>query len=1048
MDCRVIPPVGGAEYELQLVFHELQCSCMNCTNYCCLFIKFEYFKTNCLKQFLLFFLLFYCMLVLQAQQPNYLYNEITIKEGLAQVKVNFVQQDTKGYMWFGGNSVVQRYDGHRFQNFYIGKNRKIPGGNLQGMYFDSVKNRLWLLTGNNELGYLDPDKLTYHAVKIVTPPGFENTWFALQVNKEGGVILIYVDKGITTYNEPTNEVAAKYNAFTLPAGWEPRHVWQDEFMNYWVGTKNGLLKYNKKKKLISYRGHNEENDPVIKHFSSRAQPAFIYTYNHMRWVFFDAANGHELYSYDANTNEIKEWHPVIRKALKGKYHVIYGVTQFKDGTTWIAGINLFAQVNYQQQNISVIKAEAAGANSIRYDDVLNIYQDREKSNWVCTNKGLFRFNPSAHLFNTIIIKAVKDDIEYEHSVTDFLETSDGEILVSTWGAGVFSYNNTFNPIASKYIQRKKSVDMEMAWCLLQTKSGDIWQGYQDGKLGIYNAAAGKTSWVYPAPVNKSTIRQLAEDKNGNVWLGTHGGQLIKWEATGNQFKRVLQLKRQISRLYTDTKSNLWVCTDNDGVYCINVETEKIINSYTENAGPGRSLLINGAADILQYDDTTMVIAANGLNILNIKTGRFKYLDEGTPISNMVLDRKKNLWFTYNTGVGCRFLHNERMIYTFDARDGIGNTEFHVGAAALLRNGNIALGTSSNILVFNPEQSLNFTIGKPTVHISGVFQGNERLSVDSIMQLRQISLPHNKNTLALYFTNNQFQMLQNIFYKLEGIDKDWKQVSSDGELSLNYLPSGKFVLKAASLTEDLTPGNITAITIIVKAPFYKTWWFYSLIALAIGCLLFWFDRERTKRKEALLQMRSNIANNLHQDVNTALSNINILSEMARLKADTEPQKSKEFIEQIHSKSHNMMIAMDDMLWAISPDNDSMEKTIERVQEYIEALNNRHEVLIEMLVEERVKSLNIDMQLRHEAFLLFKESISSLIKAGAKYCKIHLRLDKTDLLYTMECRNEGCDMQQLNNLLHRQDIAKRLETIRAKMDVQMHKSISLLGCRIQL
>jgi ligand-binding sensor domain-containing protein len=996
--------------------------------------------------------LFACIILLvcftgaHGQAPSYLFTELSTKEGLAQVTVNFVQQDAKGFIWLGGNSIVQRYDGHRFQNFYVGKNRKIPGTNLQGMHYDSVTNRLWLLTGNKELGYLDADNLSYHAVKIVTPPGYENKWFALQVNKKGGVILIYVDSGITTFNEQANEVAAKYNSFSLPTGWEPRHVWQDEFENYWIGTKNGLLKYNGKKKLLSYRGHNEENDPVINQFANKAQPAFIYTYDSMHWVYFDAGAGRQIYSYDTNTGTLKEWHPVIRKALREKYHSLYGVVQFKDGTTWFSGAGILARVDYQQHSLTFIKAEASGANSIRYDDIYNMYQDREKSNWICTNKGLFRFNPSAHVFNTVNNVAENDNKEYDHSVTGFLETSDGEILVSTWGAGVFSYNSTFNPIASKYIQRNKPVDMSMAWCLLQKKNGDIWQGHQAGKLGIYNAATKKTSWLYPEPANKRTIRQLAEDKDGNVWMGTHGGQLVKWDVATNQFKLAYQLKRLISRLYFDTKNNLWVCTDNDGVYCINTTDEKIVRHYTEDGAPGKRLLTNGASDILQYDDTTMVISSNGLSILNTNTETVKYLDEGTPITSMVLDKKKNLWFTFNTGIACRQLQNEALIYTFDARDGIGNTEFQVGAATVLRNGNIAFGTSHDMVVFDPAVPVNFTIGKPVVQVSGVFLGDKQLPVDSVLRLKALALAHNQNSLSFHFTNNQFQNLQNIHYRVEGLDEDWKKLPANGEVNLNYLPPGKYILKATCMDASLQPGHITSIPITVAPPFYKTWWFYSLVALAMGGLLFWIDAERMKRKNALLNMRSNIANNLNQEVHTVLNNINILSEMAKMKSDTDPRKSKEFIEQIQHKSHNMIIAMDDMLWAIAPENDSMEKTVDRLREYIESLNNRHGAGIRLLVDEPVMKLDLNMQVRHEAFILFKESILSLVKAGAPNCNIHIALEKPQLAYTIQFSADGCDAQQLNHLQQRQDISHRLEAINARLNIDLRKSVSVLELKV--
>ena len=210
------------------------------------------------------------------QAQEYLFTQITPKEGLASITPNYIAQDAKGYMWFGGNSVLQRYDGFRFQTFHVGKGKDIPGGNILGVHLDN-KNRLWLLTGNNNLGYLDADNFSYHPVKIVTPAGFENAHVALQVNKQGGIILIYVDKGITTFNEAANEMSAKYNAFIIPKGWEPRHLVQDEEANYWICSANGLLKYNSKKKVLSYRGHNQENDPVIKLFEKTKKPGFIYT---------------------------------------------------------------------------------------------------------------------------------------------------------------------------------------------------------------------------------------------------------------------------------------------------------------------------------------------------------------------------------------------------------------------------------------------------------------------------------------------------------------------------------------------------------------------------------------------------------------------------------------------------------------------------------------------------------------------------------------------------------------------------------------------------
>ena len=73
----------------------------------------------------------------------------------------------------------------------------------------------------------------------------------------------------------------------------------------------------------------------------------------------------------------------------------------------------------------------------------------------------------------------------------------------------------------------------------------------------------------------------------------------------------------------------------------------------------------------------------------------------------------------------------------------------------------------------------------------------------------------------------------------------------------------------------------------------------------------------KRIRSTQQIRSEIGFNLATDVTTTLSNINLMSEMAKRKADNDIERSKELIEQISEKSNNMITALDDMLWSIDP-----------------------------------------------------------------------------------------------------------------------------------
>ncbi|MEO5681741.1 MAG: two-component regulator propeller domain-containing protein [Chitinophagaceae bacterium] len=980
---------------------------------------------------------------LQAQQ--YLFSRLGFKDGLNQENIHGVQQDARGFIWIAAGNVLQRYDGNRLVNFFSGSKGGFPHGGIRGMKIDA-KNRLWLLNGVASVGYIDPNNFSYHPVKVQVPEKFDNVINALYVDNSNNVLLIFINRGFITLHEKTGEMAEKYNPFSVPVGWEPTHLWQDADNNYWVGSINGLLKYSAQKKILSYRGHNDENDPVIQAFEKCQHIGTLYRDKKGLFWITHRELGVTIESYNPVNGEKKEWQKTISNSLHGIYYELWGLFETSEHDIWMAGPNFFARVNYEQHRVEPVKPDAAGEYSIRYDQVNSLFEDREKSIWVCTNKGLFRFNPPAQIFKVINNRLPGKDTIFTPDVTDFLETADGEMMVSTWGNGVFSYDKKFSPVSSAYFSRAAVSGDGMMWCILQRKNGDICCGMQDGILCIYEKDSKKITRLRPAAAAGRSIRQIAEDKNGNIWLGTQGGQLVKWNTSANTFTVQQQFKRLVSRILVDEDNNIWACTDNDGVYCINAGDGAIKKHYTATGAANTTLLINGAADILQYDDSTMVIISNGLNILNKKTGLFTYLDEGAELSSMVKDNNGYLWMTGAAGIICRQLKKRKLHLTFDARDGINNFSFNVGASALLKNGHIIFGTNHEFIVFDPEKARDFSDQLPEVQVAGLSVMDKWISADSVLSLGRLHLTHTQTSLTLHLTSNTFQSLYAIHYRLEEIDKSWKQVNSNGEINLNYLQPGKYILKAACLNLNGDPGKFISIPIYIAAPFYKTWWFYSLIALVLGCVLFWLDKERMKRKEAFQQMRTDIAANLHMEVNTALGNINILSEMAKLKAATEPQKSIEFIEQIHSKSNDMILAMDDMMWSISPENDNMDKTILRMREYIQALNSRYGSRVEMQVDEKVSATKADMQFRHEAFILFKESITGLLESNASNCIIYLGCEKNNLLYSIQFSTHCCDMQKLNNLLHSREMGKRMQAIRASIQIELRKSNSVLTLKV--
>ncbi len=1031
---------------------------MNCTISCMRweslsqqFITFGSCKYKPLSKTILVLLMVCCTTGVKAQPTQeYLFSHFGVKEGLPEEMVTTVQQDAKGYIWVASQNMIQRYDGQRFINFFHKDSdpNSIPAGGITRMQMDK-KNRLWILSGMSSFGYLTTDDFVYHPVTVRIPEGdFTKAASGLHIDQEGHVFLIFVGHTFLTYNDATNEVAQKYNPFQLPSGWDPLYIWQDEARNYWIGCHLGLLKYNPAVKTMYYRGHNEESDPIIRHFKDARTVVFAYVDKINRfWLEAWPENRLTIKSYIPATNHETDWQADISKALHGVYFEMNGVTETKDGSVWIAGNNLLARIN--NGNVEPVFNNGSSEYSIRFDMVFSLYEDREKNIWVSTNKGLYLFNPLAQRFRVVNNRRPGSNTIYTPDVTGFLETSDGEMLVSTWGNGVFAYNKEFMPIHSRYVDLKVMPEGAMIWCMIERNNKDVWFGAQGGSLYIYKAATGKLSSLRPPVFENSTIRQVVADKQDNLWFGTQRGSIIKWNAATDSFEVCQQLKARIARLYIDSTDHIWACTDINGVFRMS-NNGKLEATYGVNAATGQKLRLNGAADILQYDDSTFVIASDGLNILNTRTNQFRYLttEKGLAsghISSLLKDPKGYIWMSSAAGVQS-FHPSKQKISYYNAKDGVPNNSFNPGAATILKNGSFIFGTNHDALLFEPARLTLTNYIPPKVEIAGFAVMNIPLSVDSLSRLKQVDLRNFEHSLTIELTTLTYQNTYIIYYKLEGMDKDWLEAGKLNQAIFNYLRPGRYVFKTACKDDKGNMGIITSLIINIEPPFWKTWWFFSLVALLIGGLLFWLDQKRMQRKEAIQKIRSDIAGNLHEEVNMALNNINILSEMARLKADTEPQKSKEFIEQIHAKSNNMIISMNDMLWSISPLNDSMEKTVERMQEYIDELNTKHEAGIEIQVDDNVRSLKLDMQLRHEAFLLFKESIRVLVNAGARKPRIHVALERSNLLYSIQFNNQHCDMQQLNNLLQRQDMGRRLDTIRAKLEVQVHKSNSMFELKV--
>jgi len=571
-------------------------------------------------------------------------------------------------------------------------------------------------------------------------------------------------------------------------------------------------------------------------------------------------------------------------------------------------------------------------------------------------------------------------------------------------------------------------------------------GMQGGGLVIYDPRANRTDFLDNKIFEKSTIRQITEDHQGNLWFGLQRGTVIKWDIknSGKDIRKGYTVIKEkdyafTNKLFTDDDGFIWQASNSRGIFKFDPITNKQVAHFTKNDSTNDGLWSGLAYDIYRYNDSMLLIADGALDILNTKTNKITHIstENGLP-SNTVYsierDGRGALWLGMANQL-CRFNLEKKIFSIYDRRDGIGYDLFNPAQVYKMKNGTLIYTTDHNFIEFDPSR-IEDELAPPDPVITDFKLANRPLLVDSLTRLDKINLDHDNTSILIQFNSLNYLRQNKIHYHyiLEGLDKNWQQTNDFNQAVYNYLSPGKYIFKVRAENSDgIASNKITTLHINVTPPFWRTWWFLAILILIVIGILFLIDQERIKKLKALQRVRAQIARDLHHDVNTTLNDISLLSEMAKIKADKDVVRSKEYIEQITDKSRRMIDAMDDMLWSINPENDSMEKTILRMKECAEGLQNTHSTNIQMEVDERVNSLKLDMKARHEFFFIFKEALRNIAEhANGSVSVINVDLSGGKLL--LKIRNSEVCNSGIETEHGKKEMQQRAAVINAELDIQ--------------
>lgn len=600
---------------------------------------------------------------------------------------------------------------------------------------------------------------------------------------------------------------------------------------------------------------------------------------------------------------------------------------------------------------------------------------------------------------------------------------------------------------------------------LEDNNGKFWVG---GNTGLYHYDHTKERFLrYPLPLRNGRmpwVFKVYEDDKKDLWVGTRGylanitpnGKTQIWRELTTVKNTKIKIQN-VGTLQRDTQGALWIGMREGLVYWpANSKEAQLFNNHPKD---NKSLISNTVLDIhIDPQQRVWICTTKGLSQVKSTKGKIEFEHftekEGLPnsfIYGALSDDEGHIWLTTNGGLVC-FNPEKRTFRTYNAQDGLGGMEFNSGGLHRSQDGELFLGGNGMLLSLQPNQlAINQHLPKIVLTSFKKFE-KPVLNIDSLLDSNQpIVLNYDENFFSfewagLDFTNasrNQFA------YRLEGFDKTWVYIGTRHFVDFTNLNPGYYTLwvKAANNEGIWNEKEMLHISLIIRPPFWQTWWFYGVAALLIALfvkLLYEYRihhllaLERAKLEENE-RVRKLAAQDLHDEFGNTLTRISLLTELVKNRMNGQATTEiGDLLTKISDNANRMYHGTKDFIWAINPEHDSLYEIAVRLKDFGDDVFDK--TGIEFSVEGLTNDLHALTLLTGESrhlVLLFKEAMSNTLKhAKATQATLSFSLQTAHLQIQWQDNGKGFDILQNkygNGLVN---IQTRAEKIGGEITFQNH------------
>ena len=830
------------------------------------------------------------------QPLQFKFTRLNVNNGLSNNQVTCFLRDSRGFIWIGTTSGLNRYDGYSSRVF---RNDLRDTASISNSFISSLsedpEGRIWINSVNSvsSINIYNPDTESFslNAASILTGYGIPAGIIANIVKDSKGNFWFVHTAGLYKYvpaEKKSYQVdyapqdSARFSAFSVS------DFAEDHRGDFWLILKNGLLlKLAGDSLKVVY-----QNDFLYNRMNRQEYEYRIMVDNDNDvWIHLNTAN-QGVFWFNARDTTVLPVN-VNSGTLRLNTNIVRGVVQDNNGLIWVGtdhgGVNL---IDKKAMTARYLFNNPEDEKSLSQNSISTLYKDRTGIIWA----GTFKQGACYYHENIVRFPLYRHDafdaasLDFD-DINRFIEDEKGNIWIGTNGGGLIYFDRARETFR-RYRHDPRdpnSISSDVIVSLCIDHENTLWIGTYYGGLNSFDGRTFKRYRHNPRDKRSladDNVWEIFEDDQHNLWIGTMYAGLELFNPKTGTFTHYRAGESNsvhtnyISVITQDRQGNLWIGTG-WGIDVFEKESRRFVHYVNQNNSP-QNLSNNSILSILEDTRGQIWVGTQeGLNLFDREKKTFRAFreEDGLP-HNAVLDILEdglgNLWMSTPNGLSNLVVEEGKggFIYHFknyDEADGLQGKQFNENAAIKTSRGELVFGGAHGFNIFKPE-TIRMNTQKPEIILTDIQVFNKSIGIGekinghvilekSINATRSITLRHIENVFSIEFASlNYFHPEKSLYkYKLEGFNHDW--VTTDGrsrKVTYTNLDPGEYTFRVlASNNDGVWNEEGVSLNITVLPPFWKTRWamlLYILFILSALLVTRKLIQQRERMKFAIEQER--------------------------------------------------------------------------------------------------------------------------------------------------------------------------------------------------